>query len=284
MDWHSPQTTTAIAFMSPGVSIRSSDGADVTTLDGEDLHHCLVGADLGVVEVDGVTFFDGRTGGSGGLVHVGGAGLIVFRSQLTVENCVFRSNLGPTFEGDGASGLYIIRGTDSRVRFNLFVDNYGGDIGGGAGILEHTGGLVENNTFVRNEAGDAGGAIEINSSHVTLNKNIFAFNNAGHSAGAILCLHSTVLTTSCNLFWENDAPIDDHVTSWCQFIGQNNNLIADPVFCDANADNFTISGNSPAAPNDPSGCGLRGAFPVGCGAVSVEAVSWGHIKGKYYRE
>lgn len=61
------------------------------------------------------------------------------------------------------------------------------------------------------------------------------------------------------------APVEDDMTVDCRFIGVSNNIIADPIFCNAGLDNFTIQTNSPAAPNDPSGCGLRGALPVGCG-------------------
>jgi hypothetical protein len=284
LDWFSIQTTTAIAFMKPGVDLISSGGAATTILDGEDTHHCLVGADLGTVEIRGITFFDGRTIGSGELTKVGGAGVIVFRSQLTVENCAFNSCLAPTFNGDGASGLYVIQGGNATIRFNLFVDNYGGDIGVAAGILQHNGALVANNTFVRNACGDGGGAIEINQSQVTFQNNIFAMNTAGFSAGAILCLNGATATGSCNLFWQNDAPVEDDMTQSCNFIGQNNSIIADPMFCNAPMDNFKIQSDSPAAPNDPSGCGLRGAFPVGCGPVSLEETSWGQIKSKYHTE
>ncbi len=210
LDWDlDPQTTNSVAFMTPGVSIVGELGAENTTIDGEDVRHGLVGADLGTVEIRGITFLDGRSNGTGNLVKKGGAGAIVFRSVTTVEDCVFRSCIAPDFDVDGASGLYFVGGSQGEVRRNLFVDNYGGDIGGAMGILEHTGGIVENNTYVRNEAGDAGGAIEINSSTVQLNNNIFAFNEAGNNSGAVLCLHSTVLTTSCNVFWQNDAPVHD---------------------------------------------------------------------------
>ena len=80
------------------------------------------------------------------------------------------------------------------------------------------------------------------------------------------------------------APVEDDMTVDCRFIGVSNNIIADPIFCNAGLDNFTIQTNSPAAPNDPSGCGLRGALPVGCGTVSVQATSWGQIKGKYHTD
>jgi hypothetical protein len=280
-DWNTLETTTSVAFMKPGVSIIGELGAEHTTIDGEDVRHGLVGADLGTVQIRGITFLDGRSNGTGNLTKKGGAGAIIFRTVTTVEDCVFRSCIAPDYQSDGASGLYLIGGSQCQVRRNLFVDNYGGDIGGAMGILEHLGGLVEFNTFVRNEAADAGGAIEINSSTVTLRNNIFAFNKAWENSGAILCLHSTVLTTSCNLFWENDSPIHDHAAPLCVPTDQNENLIADPIFCDADSDVFTLRADSPGLPWHPSGCGFRGAYGIGCGIVSVEQASWGEIKASY---
>ncbi len=67
----------------------------------------------------------------------------------------------------------------------------------------------------------------------------------------------------------------------CLPIGEDNNIVADPMFCGADLDVFTIRADSPAAPGHPSGCGLVGAYPVGCGSVSVEAASWGKIKAEY---
>jgi hypothetical protein len=71
-------------------------------------------------------------------------------------------------------------------------------------------------------------------------------------------------------------------------LGQNGNIFADPLFCDVAADNFTLSSNSPCAPDNSNGCGLIGAQDVGCDArinvgadPRMEATSWGRIKGMY---
>ncbi len=279
VDWVGNTTTTAIAFMAPGVSISSSGGAAVTTLDGELSHHGLVGTDLAVIEVRGITFLDCRPAGTGGLASIAGSGLMIQRSSVTVEGNVFRrcEALGI----GGASGLYLIQAGNSAVRSNLFVDNVAGDIGGGAGILQSNLVTVENNTFVRNLAHDGGGAIEINNSFVLFMNNVLAGNTAHIRAGGLLCLNTNAIIAVCNLFWDNTAPVDDHVTAGCITLGSENNMIADPFFCDAANDVFTIQSNSPASPDHPSECGLRGAFEVGCGPVSVEQHSWGKVKALY---
>lgn len=69
-DFGTSSTTTAIAFMSPGVSIVGSGGAGATVLDGQFQHHCLVGPDVGGIEIRGITFYRGRNAGSAGLTRV----------------------------------------------------------------------------------------------------------------------------------------------------------------------------------------------------------------------
>jgi hypothetical protein len=265
--------------MSPGVDLTGA-GTGTSIIDGETLHHCLVGQDLGEPELTGITFLDGRTTGTGGLAAIGGAGVLIYRSAPVIGRCEFRSCEGPGI-GEGASGLYLIGGGGSRVEYNLFVDNHGGGIGGALGILQVSCCRVDFNTFVRNEAGDGGGAIEINASFVLLRNNIFADNSAAVRAGAVLCQESPSVTASCNLFWENSAPVDEHVTDGCITLGSLQNLVADPIFCDPAVDDFTVHENSPAAPDHPSGCGGRGAYPVGCSAVSVDPESWTRVKARY---
>ena len=272
-------TTTAIAFMKPGVNIMSSAGADATILDGEVNHHGLVGTDLGTVDVREITFQDCRPSGSGGLGSFTGSGLMIQRSSPMVEGNVFRRCVASG--GGGASGLYLIEATGGAVRLNLFVDNVAGDIGGGAGILACIGTVVERNTFVRNLAKDGGGALEINFSQITFSNNVLVMNTANVRGGGLLCLNGSTTAGGCNLFWNNTAPIDDHATQGCLSLFSNNNLVADPLFCDPSADNFHVQSNSPASPDHPSGCGQRGAFGVGCGPISVESASWGRVKAAY---
>jgi hypothetical protein len=61
--------------------------------------------------------------------------------------------------------------------------------------------------------------------------------------------------------------------SWSSF-----EIIADPFFCDREANDYTLAQNSPAfSVPEPMGAFLE----PGCGPVSVERITWGRIKALY---
>ena len=67
-------------------------------------------------------------------------------------------------------------------------------------------------------------------------------------------------------------------------LGVSGNFSADPLFCDPDNGDFTLSSQSPCLPgNHPDGadCGLIGALGQGCDPVSVEPETWAGIKSRY---
>lgn len=265
------QTTTAVAFMKNGVGITGSGGAAVTFIDGEGTHHGLFGVDVGLVTVSGITFT--RCTRSGG--EIWGGGLMFHRSAPVVEHCVFED-----CHAWAAGGVFLSQGQNGVVRFCKFLHNTGGDLAGAVEIYQHQGALIENNTFVGNSTSRYGGALMLNDSDVEVRNNIFYQNSSILSGGAIGCLGPPgyVVTGGCNVFWLNSAPetFDSPVA-----VGVNDNISADPLFCSPASGDFTLQATSPAAPGDPSGCGLRGACPVACGPVAIETQSWGATKAAY---
>ena len=83
------------------------------------------------------------------------------------------------------------------------------------------------------------------------------------------------LESQCNVFWDNPDGIGDGYTPG------PTDIIADPLFCDPAAGDFTVAADSPCLPANSGPCGLIGALGQGCGAVAVEGVSWGSIKAMY---
>lgn len=86
----------------------------------------------------------------------------------------------------------------------------------------------------------------------------------------------TIARMDCNNI--HGTHLDPSLVDW---LGQQGNFSADPLFCDAPGGDYRLRANSPCAPagND---CGvLIGALPVGCDATGIETKSWSSIKALY---
>ena len=165
---------------------------------------------------------------------------------------------------------------------NLFVRNRAwglgtGDTGsGGAMWITEFSGTVCHNTIVNNfgfgETVCSGGGIAmfITPADLLIQNNILAFNN---SCG-ITCKDDVQFTLGVNLLWENENGNMGTGAGLCTFASGDDIIIANPYFCDANNDDYTLAENSPAL-------GM-GAYPgAGCGPVPVQRTTWGQIKAKY---
>ena len=79
--------------------------------------------------------------------------------------------------------------------------------------------------------------------------------------------------------------VEDWTSGCDSIVGTNGNISQDPLFCDAANGDYSIASESPCAPAQ-SGCGLIGAFDVGCVATGVtqgqggrtEESSWTRVK------
>ena len=204
--------------------------------------------------------FDSNVGlvGSGGAVDVRGV----------VERCVFVNNRSWGYGGG------LLCGT-SQVRECLFVGNVSS--AGGGGMFAGLGpSIVENCTFVENhvEPGSNGGAaIRAGASSIlTLRNNVIT---ASYGDEAVARGTNGQITPACNVYWEN---LDGN---WSGFLPDSTDRVVDPEFCDAPASDYTVRSTSPCLPPNSLGCGLIGAFGEGCGTVSVDAQTWGHLKAGF---
>jgi hypothetical protein len=134
-------------------------------------------------------------------------------------------------------------------------------------------GEISNNTFVDcASSGSLGGsAVFATTFHgiLEVERNIFAFN-AGSGAVRL----DGDFRESCNNYWSNDG---DNAN----FPIGSTSFIANPEFCDEPAGDLTLQVTSPCLPPGPTGCGLVGARAEGCGAIHVDAESWGRLKSRY---
>jgi hypothetical protein len=197
----------------------------------------------------------------------GGAICGYFDASPTVTCCTLKGN-GALYRG----GAVLF--TDDSVPIVLrctFAGNSTGFEGGAANCCGSAEVLFRNCTFYGNSAGNGGGVLVCGcSSDATLENSILAFSTQGE---AVYCWSNGSATLSCCDVYGNAG--GDWVDCIAGQEGQNGNICADPLFCDADGGNFTLHGSSPClAGHHPEGydCGLMGAWPVGCppGAVDDE--------------
>jgi len=103
---------------------------------------------------------------------------------------------------------------------------------------------------------------------------IIAFSAEG---GAIHCDGDLPYVTCSDIYGNVGG---DWVGCLAGIDGADNNLHADPLFCDAPGDDFTLDVPSPCTAANAPACGLIGAYDIGCDSP-VQAESWGAIKAMY---
>ncbi len=195
----------------------------------------------------------------------GGAAACMDGSDLTFENCYFAGNQA-TDHGGGVSCF------DSRPTLSncTFVDNVSINGGGGAVFSGWDGSpFLTHCTMVGNSAAFGAGVLCYQDASAELEHCIIAF---GASGPAVSCISaSTATLICCDLFGNAGG---DWVGSIAPLYGMAGNISEDPLFCGTGnpAGPYTLHENSPCAPDHNPGCGLLGAWPVGCGgAGSVRA-------------
>jgi hypothetical protein len=197
--------------------------------------------------IEGCSFFDNAAPGRGG-------GVSLSRSSFAIVNCLFVRN---SVTGNGLGGA-VSAGPPS----------------GGTGTI--AGCTFHGNTQQWTTNGGAAVFLETIAGAATYQ---FNSNVLSASAGteAVEVYGGGTMVNSCNVYWNNAAGDVQGFTL------DPTDRIADPMFCDPTLDDYTLNEASPCLPANSPGCGQIGAFGQGCGAVSVEAMSWARIKALYGR-
>jgi hypothetical protein len=198
--------------------------------------------------------FENQT--QGVLVRTEG-GIVEFRDNV-VRNC---------------SAFEILEGTEDVLIYNSLFDRVPFPITVGNNATTFV--LIRQNTFAR--AGPTGAALgPALGTNTVVDRNVMT----GALRGLWLCCPGPTVT--CNDSWGN-------TENW---VGRGDldqvdgNFSLQPMYCDATNGVFTVAANSPLLPeNENNPCHEQiGAFPQGCAPLSVNASSWGHIKGRYRRD
>jgi nitrous oxidase accessory protein NosD len=276
-------TYTEILVLKSGVLLQGA-GPELTILDGGGLATVLFiqGQATSDTRVEGFTIRNGSSRYGGGIfIQADGTPTI---TNCLVEGCTASLRGGGIYVSDDASpviefcqiegndadqggGIYAQTGSP-EIRWNVICHNEA-RVGGGAHLAFCSSVTIENNSFAGNSAEEFGSGLSLGTVSGSVRNNIIALNLGAPGYYAV----DSSLDSDCNIVWGN--PQGDYfgVTPG------PNSLSVDPMFCDEENCDLSLSGSSPAL--DADGCGLIGALTVGCDETSTENTTWGQIKSKY---
>jgi hypothetical protein len=284
------------------VVLRSRDGADVTTIQGD--HNGNV---VTVNEVGRNCIIEGFTITGGGANHPDSVGAAIYLNQYaspTIQRCRLTGNRAR--QGGGVAGFFFC---EPLVRECWISENLGGAVAFelGSADMGTTWAEVENcvivnntgfgvfslrgaRTWVRNctiafNVGDAIRSQEISRMRVF---NCVLAHNGG--AGVIRYDATACYTLGCNdVYNNNDGNYLGASPGDPCFGGRGSGDVSvEPCFQNAAADNYHLQMNSPlCALRGTGSCGVLGAYDDPCSpnpgqcVVTVEPASWGAVKSLY---
>lgn len=215
------------------------------------------------VQIESSTFLRNSAGVGGALASLGASSIVLIGSSI----------IGNRAE---AAGGFLISGGPFSIERALFWDNEASIANAGAVQLVGAPGTIASSTFHANAAAVSGGAIHAAGSKgsIQIRSCILTQNSASEP---VSCGDDSIVSAQCCDVFGNGG--GDWIGCLTGLEGNDGNFSSDPLYCDSQAGNFELRTDSPCAEH-PS-CGLIGAFPVGCGAVSVTPASWGSIKALY---
>ncbi len=190
------------------------------------------------------------------VTNAGGACVVGGGASGTFVDCEFIDNFA--YWGGGA--VYTNEGAP-ELNGCVFAGNTSSAMGG-ALHCKYAGGsaIVRNCTFYSNGAHEGGAVYARLGAIPTIENSILAFSS---ESVAVFCSGEAGVTLVCSDVYGNAG--GDYVGCLGGMNGVDGNFSADPLFCDAEAENVNLNENSPCSPDHSGGCGLIGARPVGCG-------------------
>ncbi len=185
-----------INFLGKAITLRSSDGPDVTIIDGTGLNDsvakCIGGEGLDTV-LDGFTITGGDAYDAAGMLNV--------NSSPTVTNCMFSgntaTNAGGGMHNDGGSNP-----TVTNCKFSGNTANFGGGM-----YNNDSGPTVTDCAFSGNQIsriGSGGGMANVGGSTPSVANCVFSGNTASDHGGGMVNFYSSPTVTNC-LFSANTA-------------------------------------------------------------------------------
>jgi hypothetical protein len=205
------------------------------------------------------------------LAVFGGGFLIGINTFGSFQDCWFENNKATE------AGLFQISDSNVQLTNCVAIDQQAAEAS--IGTLYSGNVRFLQSTLVRSSGGafDAPFLISVDGGGLLLlERSILAFNEA---AAFLSCGDGEVRITCCDIFPTFPTSPPCIITS--------ETIYLDPMFCDLENHDLTLRSDSPCAEeNSPPGCGLIGAFPVGCGTSGLPPserhdTSWGRMKARF---
>ena len=188
----------AIDFGGLAITVRSSGGAGVTTIDGNGALHVVqcVSGETSATVLDGFTITGGNANGAEPDDRGGGM-LNNNSSHPTVINCTFSGNTAGVGGGAGGGGMANYQSSSPTVTNCTFSGNGGANVqGGGMYNRVSSNPTVTDCSFNNNNAINGGGMLNVNSSP-TVTDCTFSGNTAVFAAGMSNMNSSSPIVTGC---------------------------------------------------------------------------------------
>jgi hypothetical protein len=207
----------------------------------------------------------------------GGGALAIewFANGVSVSDCLFENNMASAGRGGALLINDFSRPTsiDGCVFLNNHLEGFGNGGTIGIGLVSGDVSIAGNTFYGSSQEPEFGGATIdiIGQPLLNLSHNIIASSVSGSAA----VYTGALAQSSCNVFWDNEHDDADG------FELDPTDRVIDPLFCDPDSGDLTVSSESPCLPANSLGCGLIGALGQGCGVVSIAPHSWGSIKSMY---
>jgi predicted outer membrane repeat protein len=218
--------------------------------------------------------------------------------NVTVTECEFIENRA-AFGGGGLESIT----ANPRIERSRFIGNSAGSEGGAIRAVVTT--LTVDRCLIVGNTAPLGGALMLFQADVQVVSSTIHGNSSGIQVGrpgdpvpsslimersivsgstigeAIRCAFPSWAAVTCSdLFGNQGGDWVDCVTTQGDL---NGNQHSDPLYCVPESGDFRLGSGSPCAPeNSPAGCGLVGAFEVGCGATALKPTTWGQVKAHYH--
>jgi len=238
-----------------------------------------IDATFGSITIVGCEIDLGVTG------HSTGVGL-EFMASVRIEACIIKG----AAEGSGTAAV-VICGSDCEIRRNLITSD-----GTSAAMTMEIGACVpsrftfEDNLVWWSKAPPNSQTVIVRheaEGSIACRRNTFVGGGfaGGPTGGDPVYMENNIVVNAavqlrrlhggcvcCNDLWNTTLELAE---------GERveHNISADPIFCDPEGGNFTISRRSPcSADSVPEGCQAMGAFAPDCDLLPVRKVTWGGLK------